>query len=79
MIVLWAVLTAVLFVLISPFTPGVFAPQGGKLLKPYVTLALFAHVLAHLLSIARRVSYVPLRDLDVAPQAARNLPLSLRC
>lgn len=38
--VAWGVMSAILFVLLSPATPGVVAPNGGTLLKPLLILAL---------------------------------------
>ncbi len=53
----WIAMAAVLFVLLSPATPGVVAPNGGKLLKPLITLALnlFASLMVCRMSMLMRM------------------------
>ena len=76
---LWTVLIAVLFVLLSPLTPGAIAPHGGKLLKPNVVFALNTFI-AKLLLIAFVVyAATSIWKYNDESSSALRLPISLRC
>jgi hypothetical protein len=75
---LWIVVAAVLFVLLSPLTPGAVAPHGGKLLKPDITFALNTWIAVLLLASLSSQLPTCLRKIDTDPVSLTRL-ISLRC